>query len=125
MRRVDWNPAAEAVLAEAAGSPSELAEVAAEVRAGDSQLWALSEPCSGYAVLRLEQAPTGSTELVLVLGGGTNTRALIDQFKQWVIEVGADSGRVHLTSPALERIFYHRDFRRTGVVMNWRPDDGQ
>lgn len=124
LAKIQWNDLAAEALSSAAGSGSDLAEIAREVQVGISELWAIKD--CGLLVTRLERYSTFTPELVLVAGVGQDAPRVITTFKNLARRKGWIC-RIHTKRSGMTRILYRLGFEydRTEVdgyqVFKWRP----
>lgn len=95
----------ETALARARATPEDLAEWRAEHRQGLVQLWRFTGDSAGYLLTRVEEAPGGRRELVLIAGAGVNARPVIRWARTLAERHGFDSIRTHINRPGLRRIY--------------------
>ncbi|MCG2581929.1 MAG: hypothetical protein KA296_13740 [Marinobacter sp.] len=123
--RSRWCQAAETALLPAAGSVQELERTRADVLHDRcTELYQVRGSAEGWLVLRLEGSLLDELELVIVLGAGHGTRAVIPLVKRYATRLGATI-RTHITRAGLKRMYEAEGFHQAQIVMRWRPGDGQ
>lgn len=97
-------------------SRGDLDIIAAEVKAGVSNLWRISGASAGWMVTREEPG-----ELVIVAASGVNALPIMAFVTEKAISAGL-SVRVHLVRPGLIRMYKSIGFEQAEIVMRIRPD---